>query len=310
MTEKETINCWIISSGLIGCENQCIGLAEELNFNYEIKKINPGKILSITAPYGKPRKVKNFFKPWPKYIIGAGRKTIPYMKYLKSKLRDDVFTIFLQNPKIKTSNFDFVWAPLHDEIKGANTFSTLLSPGRVSQDLLTKELNKWSNKFSVLPEPFLTILIGGKTKAFSFNKKECFSILETISRSIKEGWTPLISTSRRTPQFLKEEIKNIVKNSPHYFYDNYGDNPYYAFLGVSNIAIVTPDSVNMISEAITANQSTYIFDLECRSKRINKFLTQLEKGNFVKKINGKINEFHFEKSNATKEIADHLAKLI
>ena len=30
MTEKETINCWIISSGLIGCENQCIGLAEEL----------------------------------------------------------------------------------------------------------------------------------------------------------------------------------------------------------------------------------------------------------------------------------------
>ena len=73
MKEKKSINCWIISSGLIGCENQCIGLAEELNFNYEIKKINPGKILSITAPYGTPRKVKKFFKPWPKYIIGAGR---------------------------------------------------------------------------------------------------------------------------------------------------------------------------------------------------------------------------------------------
>ena len=34
MTEKKSIDCWIISSGLIGCENQCIGLAEELNFNY------------------------------------------------------------------------------------------------------------------------------------------------------------------------------------------------------------------------------------------------------------------------------------
>ena len=66
----------------------------------------------------------------------------------------------------------------------------------------------------------------------------------------------------------------------------------------------------MVSETITANLSTYIFDLQCRSKRINKFLTKLEEDNLIKKINGKINEFHFEKSNATKEIADHLAKLI
>ena len=310
MTEKKSINCWIISSGLIGCENQCIGLAEELNFNYEIKKINPGKILSITAPFGKPRKVRNFIEPWPKFIIGAGRKTVPYMKYLKSKLKDEIFTIFLQDPKIKTSNFDFVWAPFHDEIKGVNTFSTLLSPGRISQDLIVKELTRWSDKFSNLPEPFLTILIGGKTKAFKFNKEECFYILETISRFIQDGWTPLISTSRRTPHFLKKEIKNIVRNKPHYFYDSNGENPYYAFLGISNIALVTPDSVNMISETITANLSTYIFDLKCRSKRINKFLGKLEEENFIKKINGKINKFHFEKSNATKEIADHLAKLI
>jgi len=310
MTEKKSINCWIVSSGLIGCENQCIGLAEELNLNYEIKKINPGKILSITAPYGKPIKVRDFIEPWPKFIIGAGRKTVPYMKYLKSKLKEDIFTIFLQDPKIKTSNFDFVWAPLHDEIKGANTFSTLLSPGRVSQDLITKELTKWNDIFSSLPEPFLTILIGGKTKAFSFNRKECFYILETISRSIKDGWTPLISTSRRTPKFLKKEIKNIISNVPHYFYDNNGDNPYYAFLGISDVALVTPDSVNMISETITANLSTYIFELECKSQRINKFLTNLEKENFVKKINGKIIKFHFKKSNATKEIADYISKLI
>ena len=127
---------------------------------------------------------------------------------------------------------------------------------------------------------------------------------------IKEGWTPLISTSRRTPQFLKEEIKNIVYNNPHYFYDNNGENPYYALLGASNVALVTPDSVNMVSEAITANLSTYIFNLECKSRRINKFLSKLKEENFIKKINGKIDEFDFEKSNATKEIANHLAKLI
>ena len=73
---------------------------------------------------------------------------------------------------------------------------------------------------------------------------------------------------------------------------------------------MTPDSVNMISETITANLSTYIFELECKSQRINKFLTNLEKENFVKKINGKIIKFNFKKSNATKEIADYISKLI
>ena len=110
--------------------------------------------------------------------------------------------------------------------------------------------------------------------------------------------------------FSSVGIKDSVKNIPHYYYDNIGDNPYYAFLGASNVALVTPDSVNMISETITANLSTYIFDLKCRSKRINKFLRKLEEENFVKKINGKINEFNFKENNATKEIADHLAKLI
>ena len=271
MTEKKYTDCWIISSGLIGCENQCIGLAEELNFNYEVKKINPSKILSLIAPYGIPKQVNNFEKPWPKYIIGAGRKTIPYMKYLNSSLKNDVFSIFLQDPKIKTNNFDFVWAPLHDNLKGPNTFSTLLSPGRVNQDLLRNEADKWSEKFSILPKPFLTILLGGKTRAFNFDKNECSYILKTISKSIEDGWTPLISTSRRTPEYLKKEISKIVANYPHYLYSNEGENPYYAFLAISDIAIVTPDSVNMVSETITANLSTYIFDIKCKSKRINKF---------------------------------------
>ena len=97
---------------------------------------------------------------------------------------------------------------------------------------------------------------------------------------------------------------------PHYLYNSEGENPYYAFLAISDIAIVTPDSVNMVSETITANLSTYIFDLKCKSKRINKFLSKLKSENLIKKIDGEINKFEFKEINATKEIANHLVKLI
>ena len=66
----------------------------------------------------------------------------------------------------------------------------------------------------------------------------------------------------------------------------------------------------MVSEAITANLSTYIFDLKCKSKRINKFLSELKNENLIKKIDGEIKKFEFKEINATKEIANHLVKLI
>ena len=58
MVSNALPDCWIVSSGLKGCENQCIGVAEELKLKYEIKKINPSWLLSIIAPYGKPKNKK------------------------------------------------------------------------------------------------------------------------------------------------------------------------------------------------------------------------------------------------------------
>ena len=307
MTNQGDFNCWIISSGLIGCENQCIGLAEKLNLDYEIKKINPSMLLSIIAPYGIPRKSDETQAPWPDIVIGAGRRTIPYVRYIKKKSKGSCFTVYLQDPKINTNNFDLVWAPYHDNLKGNNVISTLLSPGRVSNELLRLEKEKWSKELTKLPKPYLTILIGGKSKGFEFSNNERLHILDSISKVIKSGWTPLISTSRRTPKKLIKDIKSLIANKPHYLYDNKGNNPYYAFLEMSDVALVTPDSVNMISETLTANLSTYIFDLNCKSRKINNFLSSLIKKKYIKKFEKNIEIFDVKVINATEQIANHIS---
>lgn len=309
MVSNALPDCWIVSSGLKGCENQCIGVAEELKLKYEIKKINPSWLLSIIAPYGKPKNNKKITAPFPKIIIGAGRKTIPYIKHIKKISNSRCFTVYLQNPKIKTNNFDLVWAPNHDNIKGKNVISTLLTPGRVSSELLELEKNKWNNKFQDIPKPYLSVLIGGKSKAFNFSDKECLNILSSITRAIDLGWTPLISSSRRTPKKLILGIQNLIKGKPHYFYDGNGENPYYAFLAISDAALVTPDSVNMISETLIANLPTYIFNLKCKSKRISSFLSTLEDEKYIKKFDETIEIYDFKKNNPTKYIAEHIKKI-
>ena len=131
----------------------------------------------------------------------------------------------------------------------------------------------------------------------------------SIDKVINLGWTPLISMSRRTPERLILDIKNLVKNKPHYFYDNIGENPYYAFLAISEIALVTPDSVNMISETLTANLPTYIFDLKCKSKRIKNFLFTLKNEKYIREFDETIEIYDLKKTNATTIIANHIKSI-
>ena len=77
MVEKETINCWIISSGLIGCENQCIGLAEELNFNYEIKKLILEKFYLLQRHMVHQERLKTFLNPGRNILLGQVEKLYP-----------------------------------------------------------------------------------------------------------------------------------------------------------------------------------------------------------------------------------------
>ena len=43
-------NSWILSSGLVGCENQCLGVIERLGIKTEIKMIKPSVTLTLIAP--------------------------------------------------------------------------------------------------------------------------------------------------------------------------------------------------------------------------------------------------------------------
>ena len=300
--------CWIISSGLTGSENQCLGIAERLNMDIEIIKIKPSIILHLLSPWGTPVSSKMLLPPWPKLAIAAGRRTIPYLKYIKKKSQGKCKTVYLQDPKINSESFDIVWAPSHDKITGPNVFKTVTSPNRVSKKILEDSASVWKEEFSGLPRPLIAILVGGKSRAFVYNKKECRNVVDAIEKVIDEGGTPLISTSRRTPEKLSTQIKETIKDKPHYYYDNLGRNPYFAFLRFSDVIVCTPDSANMISEALSVPKPTYVIKMKTRSKRFQNFIESLKSSGHIREFEGRIDKFQCSQLNPTKEIADLINK--
>ena len=308
MVLKEIKNSWILSSGLIGCENQCLGVIERLGIETEIKKIKPSMAVSLFAPYGTPFLNPQVCEPWPDLVIAAGRKTIPYLKYIRRASKKECKTIYLQDPRIDSKEFDIVWAPEHDSIEGNNVIKTITSPNRITNELLNYHHNEWLGKLSKLKGPYIGFLIGGKSKAYDFNDDECEKIIQAITFVISNGYTPLITLSRRSPKNLSNRIKNLLINKKNLFYDGKGDNPYFAILKASEIIITTPDSANMISEAINVPKPVYYIDIKSNSKRFNKFINSLVNSGHIRPFENNIDYFENKKLDPTKEIVDYIYK--
>ena len=308
MVLKEIKNSWILSSGLIGCENQCLGVIERLGIETEIKKIKPSMAVSLFAPYGTPFLNPQVREPWPDLVIAAGRKTIPYLKYIRKASKKECKTIYLQDPRIDSKEFDIVWAPEHDSIEGNNVVKTITSPNRVTNELLNYHHDKWLGKLSKLKGPFIGFLIGGKSKAYNFNDDECEKIIQAINFVISNGYTPLITLSRRSPKKLSNRIKSLLINEKNLFYDGKGDNPYFAILKASELIITTPDSANMISEAINVPKPVYYIDIKTNSKRFNKFINTLVNSGHIRPFENNIDYFQNKKLDPTKEIVDYIYK--
>ena len=308
MVLKEIKNSWILSSGLIGCENQCLGVIERLGIETEIKKIKPSMAVSVFAPYGIPFLNPQVHEPWPDLVIAAGRKTIPYLKYIRRASKKECKTIYLQDPRIDSKEFDIVWAPEHDSIEGNNVVKTITSPNRVTNELLNYHHDKWLGKLSKLKGPFIGFLIGGKSKAYNFNDDECEKIIQAITFVISNGYTPLITLSRRSPKKLSNRIKSLLINEKNLFYDGKGDNPYFAILKASELIITTPDSANMISEAINVPKPVYYIDIKTNSKRFNKFINTLVNSGHIRPFENNIDYFQNKKLDPTKEIVDYIYK--
>ena len=112
------------------------GLTAKIGIKTKIINLKPSITLSYLAPFGLPIINPQVQPPWPDLAIAAGRKTIPYLRYIRKVSMKKCKTIYLQDPRIKSKNFDIVWAPKHDSVRGPNVINTVTSPNRVNEKLL------------------------------------------------------------------------------------------------------------------------------------------------------------------------------
>lgn len=312
--------CWILTEGIAGTENQCLGVAESLGVTPIIKRIKlraPWKQLSPWLSWGHDRALAkgsdDISAPYPDLLIASGRKSIGLALHIKKLSLGKTFVVQIQDPRINPKKFDLVVVPQHDPTRGDNVLVTKAALHRITQKKIDDAKAMFEGTFKHIPHPRVAVLIGGSSRAHSMTLENCRMLatqLMLLAENKKIGL--IITASRRTGEENAKYLRDTIKGPQTYFWDNAGDNPYFGLLAHADYIIVTEDSVSMTSEALATGKPVYIASLAGGAARLDAFHKLLQEQGYTRPFIGLLDQWSYtppdDTMRVTQEILEQFAK--
>ena len=309
------LTCFVISDGRRGIENQALGLAEAAgrlrSIDIITQKIENGaafKAASPTLQFAMKSRTADYGLTGapPDLAIGCGRQAIAPLLALK-KQSPETFTVYVQDPRMDESRFDLVIAPEHDNITGPNVETMIGSPNRVTEAELAGQMLTFADELVALPRPRAAMLIGGTSKTHKLGKPQHESHMLAAKGLIESGYSLLITTSRRTPDSVVADYKNIASDKNNVWGHFGGEpNPYFAFLGGADIILVTEDSTNMLTEAAATGKPVFTLLMQGKPRKFQALYDSLGKRCNIHAYDGNPEAEPYEALEETQRMAAQL----
>ena len=250
-------DAWVITDGAAGNERQALALAQALDARTRVLRLPlrapwawaaprrlPGGRLALSA-----RDRTQFAPPWPGLAIGCGRHAALLTRMLRDWPVRQCFSVQILDPRLDPRHWDAVIAPRHDALHGPNVIETLGSLNPIDDAWLAQGRAAFPD-FAHWPQPRIALLIGGPRRGISLDETYARALARGVAARA-QGGSVLASISRRTPQAFAQILREQLARFPGTFWagEPDGTNPYPGVLGWADAIVVTPDSVNMLSEA-------------------------------------------------------------
>lgn len=301
---KNPLSCWVVTEGMAGTENQCLGVAEALGIPPIVHRISlrqPWKSLTPWLGLEQPWTfMPPFSEPWPDLLLASGRKSVAASRFIKKASKGRTFTVQIQDPKTSPEQFDLVAVPRHDFLRGPNVVVTLGAPNRLNSQKLAEAKSDFAHLFSPMPSPRIAVLIGGSSKTHSLTIDH-MSRLGAQLRSLEGGL--MITASRRTGPQEKNAMIDSLETRDYYFWDGTGDNPYFGILAWADYILVTEDSVSMLSDAATTGKPVYTIPLDGGSRRFDLLHAGFREEGIARPFAGRLEHWEYPALNDSALIA-------
>lgn len=276
---------WVLSDGAAGNANPALALGRRLGEVERILHLQPRWPWRWAAPRRLPLAERAFGETFaaalaatpPDLAVGCGRQAALATRLLRQR---GARVIQLLAPRLHPRHWDLVVAPAHDSLRGDNVITTLGSLHAVDADWLAAGRADWP-ALGRLPSPRTLLLLGGPTAAAPLGEPEWRRIADILRQwQQRDGGSLLVSSSRRTPDWLRRAARAAFAGQPglqwHAAAD--GANPYPGMLGWAERIVVTADSVNLLSEACAASAPVHALLPTAARGRLAEFHRRLLEG--------------------------------
>jgi len=285
-------SAWVISDGAAGNERQALALATALDVSARVMTLPlrapwawfaprriPGGRLALA-----PRDRAGFEAPWPDVAIGCGRSAALLTRMLRDLSGGDCYCVQILDPRIDPRHWDAVVAPRHDQLEGANVLHTLGSLNPIDDVWLASGREAFPD-FEALPRPRVALLVGGPRRGIEFDEHLSQRLIECV-HAAAQGGSVLATASRRTPPEFASRMRDALADVPGIFWNGEGTNPYPGLLGWAGRIVVTPDSVNMLSEACATGVPVHTVATAPLPEKIARFHAALRERGLLTEVDG------------------------
>ncbi|HEV7689310.1 MAG TPA: mitochondrial fission ELM1 family protein [Hyphomonadaceae bacterium] len=249
--------------------------------------------------------------PWPDLWIAAGRRSIPFSRLMGEISEGKTMVVQTQDPRIDTEPFDLIIPPEHDQLQGPNVLPILGSPVWFSKQRVEDAQRRFSGLLKHDGQKVL-VSLGGDSKTHRMTEMDA-ELIETAMRTHAKGRTYWISVSRRTPDHARERFRKLAKELRSVFWESEerdGPNPYVAFLSMCDVALVTEDSANMLSDPAFFGKPIHVLPLTGDSPRFDRLHKGFIKRGAARWFDGTLEPWAYPPIREAARAADGIVRLL
>lgn len=304
---------WTINDGKIGDAVQCRAIAGALGFTTQHRVVSPRAPWVWFSPWGPvdpkddPRNQGSVIAPpYPDLVIASGRRAAPYARAVKSLSGGRTRIVMLKDPRVGRKAFDLIWAPDHDELSGPNIFSTLTAPHGLGPELVRLR-DAADSAIKDLSRPFLAVLLGGVAAGVAFDISFARRLATKIDKLGGDYASVVVAPSRRTPDAITTFFETYAFESPVRV-ARADDIPYIDLLAYADCLIVTGDSHNIVSEAVSTGACVYTVRPPGLRDKMHAFIDGLEVLGAVRPLEDTAEIYQSNLIDSTDDIAAEILK--
>jgi hypothetical protein len=306
----DSSHLWTLTDGNAGNRRQATALAQALGMGWHQDRVvrtpAPWRWLAPRALPGAAHALDvalgDADHERPALVIGCGRQAALATRLLR---RRGSRAVQILDPRIDPAHWDLVIAPAHDGLQGRNVLNPTGSLNPVDDAWLAAARGQFSS-LGELPSPRTAVLLGGSSAHARFDRSAFEVLAARLEVALaREGGSLLVTTSRRTPADVVAALRHRYVETPGVIWcgPDDGENPYPGLLAWADRIVVSPDSVNMVSEACATAAPVFVFDPARVRGRPRRFLDDLRQSGRIRAMDTALASFDVQPLRETARIA-------